>query len=281
MTDEFGGSNLLAGGAGARSLVLEPNARAPDAGALEDALRCRQQETRLKMKLLKVSGAPGVCAHAARCDRRAMGCARPAMPCARAPMRQAPHFPPGAFTRSQDQLHVLVQLSEASQLSGSSGESQNQSTSGTNEEVMLTASFVDGHEGQDFPSPSAAAMFLQHQVQIDIQQAISSAQQVGARAGSTHGKETSLCVSKQRPPVVTNASVASSSSSTVLDCDSASSMDAALAGAMQQRCKRGNSNNTSPGGLAALQKDAIEQDEEVAHVHDAALRMRSVWKKVT
>jgi hypothetical protein len=32
--------------------------------------------------------------------------------------------------------------------------------------------------------------------------------------------------------------------------------------------------------LAALQKDAIEQDEEVAHVHDAALRMRSVWKKV-
>ena len=279
MTDEFGGSNLLAGGAGARSLVLEPNARAPDAGALEDALRCRQQETRLKMKLLKVSGAPGVCAHAARCDRRAMGCARPAMPCARAPMRQAPHSPPGAFTRSQDQLHVLVQLSEASQLSGSSGESQNQSTSGTNEEVMLTASFVDGHEGQDFPSPSAAAMFLQHQVQIDIQQAISSAQQVGARAGSTHGKETSLCVSKQRPPVVTNASVASSSSSTFLECDSAPSVDASLAGAMQQRCKS-DSNNTSLGGLAALQKDAIEQDEEVAHVHDAALRMRSVWKKV-
>ena len=44
--------------------VLEPNARAPDAGALEEVLRCRQQETRLKMKLLEVSGAPGVCAHA-------------------------------------------------------------------------------------------------------------------------------------------------------------------------------------------------------------------------
>lgn len=194
------------------------------------------------------------------------------MPCALAPTRQASHSPPGAFTRSQDQLQVLVQLSEASQLSGSSGESQNQSTSGTNEEVMLTASFVDGYEGQHFPSPSAAAMFLQHQVQIDIHQAIISTQQVGARTGS-------LCASKQQPPVVTNASVASSSSSTVLECDSASSVDAALAGAMQQRFKLGNS-NTSPGVPAALQADDVEQDEEVAHVHDAALRMRSVWKKV-
>jgi hypothetical protein len=190
-------------------------------------------------------------------------------------------YAPGASlpTRSQDQLQVLMQLSEASQLSGSSGESQNQSTIGTNEEVMLTASFVNGHDGQDFPSPSAAAMFLQHQVQIDIH-AVLPAQQVGARAVSAHGEETSLCASKQRPPVVTNESVASSSSSTVLECVSAPSVDAAVAGAKKKGCKLGNSNNTSLEALAALPQEDVEQDEEVAHIHDAALRMISVRKKV-
>ena len=164
----------------------------------------------------------------------------------------------------QDQIRVLAEMNEWTQLSGDSAALTGEAAGEGG--VILTASFVDGPEEHGSPSPPAS---------LEAQQ-----QQTESRASSADF-------------VVLSVSRTSSSSSIAFESDSVA--DAAAADGtesvvgldeerlllkraieLQQRWKL--EARQCLGGLEALDED--DDEEEAKHVQNSALKVRSAWRKV-
>jgi hypothetical protein len=199
----------------------------------------------------------------------------PVLVCERESRRGAPplrcphthHMAPLCVTPSrclpQDQIRVLAEMNEWTQLSGDSAALTGEAAGEGG--VILTASFVDGPEEHGSPSPAS----------LEAQQ-----QQTESRASSADF-------------VVLSVSRTSSSSSIAFESDSVA--DAAAADGtesvvgldeerlllkraieLQQRWKL--EARQCLGGLEALDED--DDEEEAKHVQNSALKVRSAWRKV-
>ena len=184
----------------------------------------------------------------------------------------------GALTPSrclpQDQIRMLAELKASTPFSGGSAAPGEAAGGG---DVRMTASFVDGTLDSSSPPASPGAQ---------QQQAESSAHSEGASSTRQRQPIPTGFVVLSRP--ASSASRTSSSSSTAFESDSApDATDGAVgldeeqlllkrAFELHQRWKL--EPRKSLGGLEELDEDDDEQ--EVAHVQNSALKVTSVWRKV-